>query len=113
MRELVSRNGAKMALFTVPYAVAVHPDAALRQRVQAKYGVRDLAYPDCRVASFARANSMLGITLVEGMQARATALGQALYGFDNYRPGFGHWNALGHRAAAELIAQSLCASSGA
>jgi hypothetical protein len=109
MRDLASRNGAALAVFTVPYAVAVHPDAALRGRVQAKYGVPDLAYPDRRVAAFARANGMLGITLVEGMQERATASGQALYGFDNYRPGFGHWNALGHRAAAEIIAQSLCA----
>ena len=109
MGQLAARSGAKLAVFSVPYAVAVHPDATLRESVRAKYGVPDLAYPDRRVAAFADRNGMLGIALVKQMQAVAASTGRALYGFDNYHPGFSHWNELGHQAAAEIIARRLCA----
>jgi hypothetical protein len=46
------------------------------------------------------------------MQALAAATGSSLYGFENAKPGFGHWNDLGHRTAASIIAQQLCAQLG-
>jgi hypothetical protein len=107
---LASRNGAAVAVAVVPFAMQVHPDAAWRERLQAKHGVADLAYPDRRVVAFARRNGMLGILLAPQMQALAAASGSPLYGFDNDKPGFGHWNRPGHRAAADIIAQALCAS---
>jgi hypothetical protein len=107
--EFALRNGAKLAVVTVPYAMQVHPDVALRESLQAKYGVPDLAYPDRRVASFARRNGMLAIMLAPEMQALAVATGSYLYGFENSVLGFGHWNQLGHRTAAEIIARRLCA----
>jgi hypothetical protein len=109
MRDLAASHGAKMALFIVPYAVEVHPDAALRAAVLAKYGVPDLAYPDRRIAAFARGSGILGITLYDEMRALAVSSGRYLYGFDNLQPGFSHWNERGHQAAAEIIARSLCA----
>jgi hypothetical protein len=111
MGDLAMRNGARLAVVTVPYAAHVHPDAAQRAALMARYGVADLAYPERRVASFAEQNGILAIMLGAEMQAIAAAARSSLYGFENAKPGFGHWNELGHRAAAAIIAQQLCARS--
>ena len=105
-----SRHGAAVAVFTVPFAMEAHPDAALRQKLQAKYGVADFTYSERRVVAFAREKGMPGIMLGPAMQARAATGGAPLYGFENRELGFGHWNQRGHRAAAEIIARELCAS---
>ncbi len=108
--EFGSRHNAAVAVFTVPFAMEAHPDAALRQKLQAKYGVADFTYSERRVVAFARGKGMLGIMLGPAMQARAAASGAPLYGFENRELGLGHWNLQGHRAAAEIIARELCAS---
>jgi hypothetical protein len=110
VRDLAARHGARTAVVTVPFALEVHPDVAWRSRVQAKYGVSDLAYPDRRVVAFARQHGMLGVLLSEEMKALATASGKHLYGYENRELGFGHWNELGHRSAADITARALCAS---
>lgn len=112
MGRLAMRNGARLAVLTVPYAMQVHPDAAQREALLVKYGVADLAYPERRVASFAEQNGIPAIMLGPQMQAIAAATRSSLYGFENAKPGFGHWNELGHRAAAAVIAQQLCAQLG-
>jgi hypothetical protein len=104
------RNDAELVVFAVPYAVQTDPDARLRQSLEARLGVADLFYPDRRIASFADKNGILAITLAPEMQARATATGSYLHGFENTRLGIGHWNERGHRTAAEIIARQLCAS---
>jgi hypothetical protein len=107
--ELASRNGASVAVVAVPFPFAVHPNPAERERLQAKYGVAHLSYPDRRVVSFARQNGMHGIMLEPEMQAQAAATRSYLYGYENRRLGWGHWNELGHRTAADVIARELCA----
>jgi hypothetical protein len=42
------------------------------------------------------------------MQPLAESRKAYFHGFANIGMGRGHWNAEGHRAAAELIAQHLC-----
>jgi hypothetical protein len=86
----------------------VHPDVSWRERLQAKYGVPDLAYPDRRIVASARQNGMHAVMLAPHMKALSAATGTYLYGFENRRLGFGHWNELGHRVAADIIASSLC-----
>jgi hypothetical protein len=108
--EFASAHGAKVAVVTVPFAMEVHPDAAWRERIQQKYGVPDLAYPDRRVASFARDKGMLAIMLAPEMKALAARTGSYLYGYENRELGFGHWNHHGHRAVADIIARALCAN---
>lgn len=108
--EVASRNGASAAVVAVPFPFAVHPDVAERERLQAKYGVAHLTYPDRRVVSFARQNGMHGIMLEPEMQAVAAATRSYLYGFENLGLGWGHWNELGHRTAADIIARALCAN---
>jgi hypothetical protein len=108
--DFASRNGARAALVAVPFAMEVHPDGAWRQRLLAKYGVEDFAYPDRRVVSFARRNGMHGILLASEMRSLAADTGSYLNGDANAELGFGHWNEHGHRAAADIIARSLCAN---
>ena len=106
--EVASRHGARVAVVPVPFAMEVHPDAAWRERLQAKYGVADFAYPDRRIAAFARQRGMHAIMLAPQMKAAAAATGAHLYGYENRMLGLGHWNALGHRVVAEIVARSLC-----
>lgn len=108
IHEVASRNGARLAVVTVPFAMQVHPDARRREALQTELGVADFAYPERRFAAFAEQRGALAVTLWPEMQALAMAGGAALYGFDNAKPGLGHWNDLGHQAAADIIAQQLC-----
>jgi hypothetical protein len=108
--DFAARNGAKLAVVTVPFAMQAHPDAAQREALLARFGVPDLAYAERRAASVAERSGHLAIVLGPQMQALAVSSGSYLYGFKDGKLGFGHWNELGHRAAADLIAARLCAS---
>lgn len=100
--EFARIRGARFAVLTVPYAIQVHPDRALRESVQAQLGVDDLFYPDRRIEALARDRGFTAIALAPPMQAR----GELLHGFDG--KGMGHWNARGHDVASEIIAEELC-----
>ena len=108
--DYARRNGARFALVSVPYAIQAHPDRAQRERLQASLGVKDLLYPDRRLAALAEKQGFDAVTLAEGMLRTAQQKDAPLYGFPNTQLGFGHWNETGHRVAADLIAQSLCSS---
>ncbi len=107
--EYAHRNGARFLLFSVPYAIQVHPDRALREALQAKLGVQDLFYPDRRLAELGRKRGLTVLALAPEMQRLAERRKIHFHGFESSGLGRGHWNAEGHRAAAELIALRLCA----
>jgi hypothetical protein len=71
--------------------------------------VPDFHYPERRIAALGKAGGFDVIALGEPMQRVADATGAFLHGFSNTRLGFGHWNADGHRVAAELMAAQFCA----
>jgi hypothetical protein len=48
------------------------------------------------------------LTLAEPMLAYAEQHRVFLHGFKNTKPGEGHWNAMGHQLAGDLIAARLC-----
>jgi hypothetical protein len=108
--EFSARNGARFAVFTVPYAAQVHPDYRLREALAAKLGVRDLLYPDRRISEFAKRNGIQAIALAPQMQGLAEARFTYFHGFENVGMGVGHWNAQGHHTAADLIARELCSA---
>ena len=105
---LARKNGAAMVMVMVPYAVQVHPDAKLRESLQQKLGVDDLFYPERRLEAFAKTKGIDLVALAPAMQKISQAESRYLHGFDNARPGIGHWNEHGHRVAAEIIARRLC-----
>ena len=107
--DTAKRGGAQFLVVTVPYAIQVHPDAAVRKALEAKLGVADLFYPDNRVAGFAKRHGIQSVPLALEMQRLAEERKAYFHGFDNIGMGRGHWNAEGHRTAAELIARHLCA----
>ena len=108
--ELAASHGARFLIFTVPFAVQVHPDRELRAALREKLGVPDLLYPDARLAEFGKRTGTPVLPLAPAMQKLADQRGAYFHGFDNIGLGRGHWNAEGHALAAELIAQRLCAS---
>jgi hypothetical protein len=106
--DFAKRNGARFAVVTVPYAIQVHPDPKVRAALQARLGVKDLFYPDQRIAALAKKNGITAVTLAPEMQPLAQKSGTYYHGFENVGLGRGHWNAEGHRAAAKIIARRLC-----
>jgi hypothetical protein len=92
----------------VPYAIQVHPEREVREALRAKLGVPDLLYPDSRIAEFAARRGIRALPLAPQMQRLAEEQGTFFHGVAKTGMGRGHWNADGHRAAAEIIAQHLC-----
>jgi hypothetical protein len=103
------RNGARFLLFSVPYAIQVHPDRTVRARMESKLGVPDLLYPDQRLAQFGKRSGVPVLPLAPEMQRLAEERGAFFHGFENGGIGRGHWNPEGHRVAAQLIARRICA----
>ena len=108
-RSFAERNGARFVVVTVPYAIQVHPERGVREALQKKLDMEDLFYPDRRIAALAKRSRMLAVTLAPAMQRLAEARKVHFHGFKEVGMGRGHWNPEGHRAAAELIASTLCA----
>jgi lysophospholipase L1-like esterase len=109
MHAEVRARGAAFLAVVLTSGVAVHPDAALRQRYAQTLGVADLSYPERRIARLGAAKGFGVVALGEPLRRHAERTGEFLHGFENTQRGFGHWNAAGHSAAAALVAARLCA----
>lgn len=107
MRDEVRQRGAKFALVTLSNPIQVYPDPVVRQNFMKHIGVSAVFYPNLRLKDFARRQQIDFLDLAEPMQAYADQNRVFLHGFGS-NIGNGHWNATGHRLAAELIAQKLC-----
>lgn len=107
MHDEVGQNGAKFVMVIGTNTIQVAPDPAVRQRFLDYVGTRDLLYPNRRLKALADHEQIDLLDLVEPMQANAEKNRVYLHGFGK-ELGNGHWNADGHRLAAELIAQKMC-----
>jgi hypothetical protein len=108
MNSEVRSHGARFLLVTLSNGIQVYPDPGVRQGFLKRIDASDLFYPDQRIRRLGEREGIAVITLAPEMQAYADQNKTFLHGFAG-NMGYGHWNQLGHRVAAELIAKELCA----
>ena len=110
LKEIQSEVNQKRAQFVLVAGsnpIQVHPNRAVRERFQSYVGTDNLFYPDFRLAQFANREQIDFLDLAQPMQSYADEKKVFLHGFGK-EIGNGHWNADGHREAAELIEQKMC-----
>jgi hypothetical protein len=103
----VTERGAKFLLVVGSNPIQVHPDRTVRERFKAYLNVDSLFYPNQRLAEFANREQIDFFDLAQPMEQYADQNKIFLHGFGK-ETGNGHWNADGHREAAELIARKMC-----
>ncbi len=107
MRDEAQQKGAKFFLVTLSNAIQVYPDSLVRQNFMHHIGADTVFYPNRRLKDLTGREHIEFLDLAEPMQVYADQNKVFLHGFGS-DIGNGHWNATGHRVAAELIAQRLC-----
>lgn len=105
-REVHDR-GAQFVLVTATSSVQVHPASSVRKACQDGLQVNGLFYAERRLKALGQNNGFLTVGLAGPMQRYADKHGVFLHGFDNTRLGEGHWNAEGHRLAAQIAAEAI------
>jgi hypothetical protein len=109
MRDDVAQRKVRFLLVTLSNAIQVYPDPAVRQRFLQHVGADTIFYPNLRLKALAEREQIDFVDLAQPMQAYADQNRVFLHGFGSDL-GNGHWNANGHRVAANLIAQKVCGS---
>jgi len=107
MDEEVKNHRARLVVVTLTNPQQVYPNPNARQAIMKQIGVNDLLYPDNRIRDLSEGAGISVITLAPELQAYADHNHAFLHGFSP-DIGNGHWNALGHRIAGEVIARKLC-----
>ena len=107
MRDDVAQRKARFLLVTLSNAIQVYPDPLVRQKFLQHVGADTIFYPNLRLKALAEREQIDFVDLAQPMQVYADQNKVFLHGFGSDL-GNGHWNAAGHRLAAELIAEKLC-----
>jgi hypothetical protein len=106
--EETRQHAARFVLAILSTPGTVYPNPQLRARYAASLGVQSLFYPEERLQRLGNEHGFDVLALAPAMQSEADKKHVFLHGFENTKPGFGHWNEAGHALAAELIAAGLC-----
>lgn len=107
MREEVKSRGAKFLVVTLSNGPQVLPEPKLREEFKKRLGIVDLFYPDNRIKALCMREQIPVLTLAPELQEFAELKNVLIHGFGSDL-GNGHWNAIGHRVAGELIAKKIC-----
>lgn len=104
----VEAKGARFLVVTLANPIQDFPDPKYRAAYLKAVGGTDLFYPEHRLSELGARNGFPVLNLAPDLQGYADRHHAFLHGFPNTRMGEGHFNALGHRIAGELIARWLC-----
>jgi hypothetical protein len=107
LRDDIAQKKARFLLLTLSNAIQVYPDPVVRQRFLQHVGADNIFYPNLRLKALAGREQIDFLDLAQPMQVYADQNRVFLHGF-GADLGNGHWNATGHKLAADLIAQKLC-----
>jgi lysophospholipase L1-like esterase len=103
MRDDCRRRHTPFALVTITNGIQVTPRPAEKAAFMQRLGVKDLYYPERRLREFGAREGIPVLNLAPAMAAQAEEQ-HVFFHADHGTPGIGHWNAAGHQAAGELIA---------
>jgi len=109
VRDEVQNHNAQFRLIILPTRPQLIPEITKRDALLRKLGVSDFNYAEQRIQTFCDREHIAAIALAPALSTFATANHVYLNGFNKNTLGTGHWNATGHRLAAEAIAAQLCA----
>jgi hypothetical protein len=98
---------AEFVVVILNNAVEVHPDPEVTEALVRKLGVSDLEEPQRQLVASGARHGFPVIRLLERMREIARRDKVCFHGFPNTSPCSGHWNALGHETAGQLIAEDL------
>ncbi len=106
MRDECRSKGTPFAIVTLTRGIQVTPDREKKERFMRQLGVKDLHYPERRLADFGKREGIPVLNLAPPMAEEAER--RRVY-FHAYRDslGIGHWSTEGHRVAGDLIASWL------
>jgi hypothetical protein len=107
MHDETIAKKANFTVVTLTTALQVNPNSTVR-RDQEVAGVTDWFYPEKRITALGEQEGFTTISLGQPFQAYAEQNNVCLHGFDNTFRCDGHWNALGHQLAGEIVAKTLC-----
>ncbi len=109
MRDDIAQKKARFLVVTLSNAIQVYPDPVVRQKFLDHVGAGSIFYPNLRLRALAEREQIDFLDLAQPMQVYADQNKVFLHGFGS-DIGNGHWNATGHKLAAELMAQKLCSA---
>lgn len=109
MREETRGHGVPFVVATLSNGIQVNPDVAARDAFAKKFGARGLFYPEQRLEAIGARSGFSVLALGPALAKIAEKEKMFLHGFSNTALGEGHWNEDGHREAAKLLSQLLCA----
>jgi hypothetical protein len=107
MRNEVKAKRAKFLVVTLSNGPQILPNPDWREDFKKRFRITDLFYPDNRIKSLGKREGIPVLTLAPELQDFAERNNVFLHGFGK-DIGNGHWNAIGHRVAGELIAKKIC-----
>jgi lysophospholipase L1-like esterase len=112
IRDETRALGASLRVLGLSTGAQVYPaDEPVTAMIQ-RLNVPDLLYPNWLMGQFAGEDGYDFIDLAGPMAQQARETGVFFHGLVKKQHGQGHWNQAGHTAAAEQLAERLCADNG-
>ena len=107
MKTEVAQKQVRFLLVVGTNGIQAYPDPAVREKFMRSIGQSTLLYPNQRLGAFAARENIDFLDLAGPMQVIADQRKVLMHNY-NVGIGTGHWNAEGHRVAAQLISERLC-----